>query len=202
MGKKRTDQPDAPLTSILPKQFVIALAVVAFLVASLLFGFGLVWPEKFANPTARFILCGAIALNLAVFFFVLYPQKLELSKIPYINLTIHLVGPIVLYIVMLLLLWKMMPEPSFVTYRFFVPYEENKRAERISGQARVTSTEEGFTCYVVPDENGLLAGVCVKFETGKDQYKASFKAPYYKTIDVTFRRGSGEGAFDVERMTH
>jgi hypothetical protein len=194
----RNNNPSAGLTKIFPKQLVIALAISSFVLASILMACGLIWPEKFDNATARFILCAGIALNLAVFFFVLYPQEIKLTKIPLINVTIQLLGPIALYIVMLLLLWKMMPEPSPVVYRLFVPQEGGVRALRISG-AKVSMEDESFQCYVVPQENGLLAGICVRFENGRDHAKGWFKANFYKTTEVNFDRGPGEGIFQVER---
>jgi len=179
---------------------VVVFAIVAFILANGLLALGLLWPEKFENPTARFVLCAAISLNLAVFFFVLYPQVVKLTKIPVLNLTIQLVGPIVLYIVVLLLLWKIMPEPPTVAYRFFIPYEGGTRADRISAQlVTLAPSEESFAYYIVPDDRGLLAGVYIKFEGGKDGYKARFSAPYYKSTDIVFLRGPGEGAFEVER---
>jgi hypothetical protein len=199
MAKGRNHKTDAPLTSMFSKKIVIRLAVSAFAIASLLMTFGLIWPERFDNGTARFILCAAISLNLAIFFFVLYPQEIKLTQIPVINLSITLVGPIALYIVLLLLFLKLMPVPSLVAYRLFVPYEGGNRALRISSQAKVSPQDDRFECYIVPDENGLLAGVCVRFESGQDHYKALFKAPYYKTTEVTFDRGAGEGSFQVER---
>ena len=199
MAKARIHDPEAALTSIFSKKIVIRLAVGAIVVASILMTCGLVWPERFDNSTARFILCAAIALNLAIFFFVLYPQEIKLTRIPMLNVTIQLVGPIALYIVMLMLFWKMMPVPSLVAYRLFVPYEGGIRAQRISAQAKVSPRDERFECYIVPDEDGLLAGVCVRFESGQDHYKAWFKAPYYKPTEVIFDRGAGEGSFQVER---
>src|SRR5207245_565526 len=130
----RTSAAATPLTSILPKWLVVVFAIVAFVLANGLLAVGLLWPEKFENPTARFVLCAAIALNLAVFFFVLYPQVVKLTKIPVLNLTIQLVGPIVLYIVVLVLLWKVMPEPPTIAYRFFIPYEAGTRADRMSAE--------------------------------------------------------------------
>jgi hypothetical protein len=135
-----------------------------------------------------------------VFFFVLYPQVIKLTKIPVLNLTIQLVGPIVLYIVVFLLLWKIMPEPPTVAYRFFIPYEGSTRADRISAElVTLAPSGESFAYYIVPDDRGLLAGVYVKFESGKDEYKARFATPYYKPADIVFQRGPGEGAFAVER---
>jgi len=199
MAKAPNNKPAAQVTTIFSRKIVIRLAVGAFVVASILMICGLVWPERFDNSTARFILCAAIAMNLAIFFFVLYPQEIKLSQIPLINVTIQLVGPIALYIVLLMLFWKMMPVPSLVAYRLFVPYEGGSRAQRISAKAKVVPQDERFECYIVPDEDGLLAGVCVRFENGQDHYKALFKADYYKPTEVTFDRGAGEGSFQVER---
>jgi hypothetical protein len=202
MAPARTSGAATPLTSILPKWLVVVFAIVAFILANALLTLGLLLPEKFENATARFVLCAAIALNLAVFFFVLYPQVVKLTKIPILNLTIQLVGPIVLYIVVLLLLWKVMPEPATVAYRFFIPYVGSVRADRISAETvTLTPSGEGFVHDMVRDERGFLAGVYVRFESGKDEYKARFGAPFYKSADIVFRRGPGEGAFQVERAS-
>src|SRR5262249_9645282 len=200
MAPARTSGAATPLTSIFPKWLVVGFAVVALILAKAPLTVGLLWPEKFENATARFVLCAAIALNLAVFFFVLYPQVVKLTKIPILNLTIQLVGPIVLYIVVLLLLWKVMPEPATVAYRFFIPYEGSTRADRISAETvTLTPSGEGFVHDMVRDGRGFLMGVYVKFESGKDEYKARFFALFYKPADIVFRRGSGKGTFQVER---
>jgi hypothetical protein len=202
MGRKKSPVgPDETLTEVLPRWLVATLAVVTFVLAGVLFGFGLFSPERFDSPTARFVLCLAIALNLSVFFFVLYPKKVELTKIPGINLTVKLVGPIVLYIVVLLLLLKLMPEaPPPVAYRLFFPHEDGRRTERIRWQlVTLEPADEPFTFYLVPDgqDSSGLAAVCVKFESGRTRYKARFKATFYQPADVVFERGPAEGTFEV-----
>ena len=190
----------ATLLGIMPRRFVIAFAVAAFVLAGMLLCAGLLWPEKFEGPPSRFILCTFVALNLAVFFFVIYPEEFKLSEVPIINLAVPLVGPIVLFIVILLLMWKMMPEPA-VASRFFVPFERGEQAERISFEnVTLTPSEEEFRYYIVPTNGGFLAGVYVEFASGKGTYKARFRAPFYKQADITLQRGPGPGRFEVERQ--
>lgn len=188
-----------PLTSVMPRTLVIAFAVLAFVLANLLLLLGVLAPEKTENPTARFILCLAIALNLSIFLFVLYPQSIKITKVPLVDLTVQIVGPAALHIVLLLLIWKMMPEPPTVSERFFIPVENGRRVTRLSAETVVLKPYgEDFTYYKVPDEDGLLAGILVKFGRGKDEYKASFRAPFYHPVEILFRRGPGEGSFEVE----
>src|SRR5712691_4321765 len=122
-----------PLTSVMPKAFVIAFASIAFVLANLLL-LGVFSPETTENPAARFTLCLAIALNLSIFLFVLYPQAIKITKVPIINLTVQIVGPAALHIVLLLLVWKLMPEPPTKAERFFIPVENGARATRIPAE--------------------------------------------------------------------
>jgi hypothetical protein len=200
MGRTQAKDAKGRLISLVPPRLVLALAVVAFVTAGILLAGGLVWPERFEHSTARFLLCAAVALNLAIFFFIIYPQDVKLTKVPVINVSVPLVGPIVLFILMLLFLWTLMPEPPTVARRFFIPYEGGQRAERISfDTVKITPAEESFTYYVVPNDRRFLAGVYVEFGRGKEQYKALFAAPFYKPVEITFQRGPGEGRFEVER---
>jgi hypothetical protein len=214
MARKKPESPDAKsaehegkawkeakatILGIMPRRFVVALAVTAFVLAVVLLGAGLLWPERFESPPSRFILCIFVALNLAVFFFIIYPEEFKISEVPIINVAVPLVGPIVLFIVILLLMWKMMPEPALAS-RFFVPYERGEQAARISFEnVTLSPSEEDFRYYVVPTKDGFLAGIYVEFAGGKGLYKARFRAPFYKQADITFERGPGPGRFEVER---
>src|SRR5262245_42082636 len=92
----------------------------------------------------------------------------------------------------------MMQQPPTVSERFFIPVENGRRITRLSAETVVLTPQgEDFTYYKVPDGDGLLAGILVKFGRGKNEYKASFRAPYYHSVEVLFRRGPGEGSFEV-----
>ena len=206
MGRNRAPVAPAlaaarPLTSVMPKGFVIAFASIAFVLANLLLLLGVFSPDTTENPAARFTLCLAIALNLSIFLFVLYPQAIKITKVPFINLTVQIVGPAALHIVLLLLVWKLMPEPPTKAERFFIPVENGARVTRIPAEnVSLTPSGEDFAYYVVPDEKGLFAGIYVKFAAGRDVYKARFTAAYYEAVEVVFRRGPGEGSFEVQPL--
>jgi hypothetical protein len=195
---KPAPEPGQPAT-VLPRKLLIVLAATAFALATLLLAGGILWPEKFDHPTARFIVCAAIALNLAVFFFIWYPDRYELTKIPLLDVTVHLTGPIVLYLVLLVAFLRWMPQSSPVAYRFFIPYEGGNRAARISANVEIVPSGADFTSYVVPDRDGRLAGVLVAFERGQDEHRAVFRAPFFEPDVVTFQRGPGPGTFEVRR---
>ncbi len=74
-----------------------------------------------------------------------------------------------------------------------------RSGDRQSRGVALAPSGEAFAYHIVPDDRGLLAGVYIKFEGGKDGYKARFSAPYYKPADVVFQRGPREGRFEVER---
>jgi hypothetical protein len=189
-----------PLTSIMPPALVIAFAAIAFVLANLLLVLGIFSPEKTENPAARFILCLAIALNLSIFLFVLYPQAVRITKVPVINLTVQIVGPAALHIVLLLLLWKLMPEPPTVAERFFIPVHDGQRATHIPpSNVNLTPIGEDFTYYFALDQDNLLAGIYVKFASGRDTYKAKLQIQFHDPVDVIFQRGPGEGSFDTGR---
>src|SRR5439155_2769688 len=110
-------------------------------------------PDTTENPAARFTLCLAIALNLSIFLFVLYPQAIKITKMPIINLTVQIVGPAALHIVLLLLVWKLMPEPPTKAERFFIPVENGERVTRImAGNVTLTSVGEDFTYYIATED--------------------------------------------------
>jgi hypothetical protein len=200
MPRATTASASGRLLSVIPRWLVIVFTATAFLFASILLIAALVWPENFENATTRFVLCAAIALDLSVFFFVIYPHEAKLTKVPAINLSVSLVGPIVLFIVILLLLWKLMPESPGGSSRFFVPYEQGVRAEKMSFETVQIAPMDGpFEYYVVPDRNRFMAGVYVQFASGQTAYRARLSAPYYEDVEVVFSRGPGTGRFEVHR---
>jgi hypothetical protein len=111
--------------------------VVVSLVLSL--GFvvlGVVDPQWFENDFARFMLCVAVALLLAVFFFIFYPQQLQMKMPVVAGTTVRLAGPVVLFVSVLLLLWRFMPSPEYG--RVFEIWCNGKRGGMYLGDSSTT----------------------------------------------------------------
>jgi len=100
----------APLyEQVLPRKLLRVLAVTC-LALSIAFGIlGIFSPQRFENDIARFMVCLLISTLLAVFFFIFYPEKLQMNLPLMIGSTLRLAGPIVLWVGVLLLLLQYAP---------------------------------------------------------------------------------------------
>jgi hypothetical protein len=192
MGKRRrkTDF-GAPLLRIMPKRVVIGLAIAAFAIPSLLLIAVLAWPAVlagFGTSIGRFFFCLTISLYLAVFFFVLYPQRFVLTRIPVIDLPVTLVGPPALWVVFLLLLLALMPLPR--DGRLFKPrYGPGEmRVSRESVNVIPVHQDRACPAYVVRDHRGEFVGIYVEFHANQREYEATVSAATREDIHWTFRR--------------
>jgi hypothetical protein len=88
------------------------LAIVSF---ALVVGILLYWafqPSRLDDPMARFVASLLVATLFAVFFFVFYPDQLEMRLPEVLGTAIRLTGPIVLFIVVFWLVKTHMPTPA------------------------------------------------------------------------------------------
>ena len=68
-----------PYLIIFTPRLLRVLALVSLGMAALLFAIRLGFPRYFEIDIARFILCLAVATMLSIFFFIFYPQAVELN---------------------------------------------------------------------------------------------------------------------------
>ncbi len=166
------DDPALPLLSVMPKWLVVTLAVIAFVVPTVLLVVTLAVPttiEALRSLWLRYVFCILISLYLAVFFFVLYPQKVVVKT------WVKLVGPLALWVFFFQFLSANMPSPR--TGTLFRPrYAEG--APKLRASSLTIEPVEGgksFPCFYVPDSNGDLEGVYIEFLEGEDAYPADLK---------------------------
>ena len=169
------------------------LAVAALVAVSGLLAWGLVQPSRFEAEVPRFLLCAAISVYLSVFFFVFYPDRYELDTVPVLNLPVRVVGPVALWIIVFLLLWKVMPVGTEAGRLFSINankplyYPSNTTLELPDGTPLMN-------WQLVPDRNNpsVLFGVYISFPTGIAQYRTQFVHPGYGNAIAVFRRDCGE----------
>ena len=127
MGNKALDSKAAarPLIAILPRWLVIAIALLAFAAVSGLFVWAFVNASSFEGTFARFILCLSIALYLGLFLFIIYPWGYRLTKIPYVDLSVEVVGPAALFIILFVFLLRTMPAPAAGRLHVFVDRQQH-----------------------------------------------------------------------------
>lgn len=197
MCPNANNDPGRPLLSILPRWMLIALTVAAFALTAGGLLLGIFRAELFEHPIARFCLCATIAAYFSVFLFVLYPQTVKISAIPGIKLPVgvKLVGPVALFIVLLLILLQWMPIAA--PGRFF-------RADYAPGQDLVhvdnfyvTAIGEAVEPSIVVDKAHFVKGIYVKFSNNHDQYQAQITVDYRPPLTCDFERGLGDGSFRI-----
>lgn len=57
-------------------------------------------------------MCLAVATTLAVFFFIFYPERIEMKLPLMIGTTLRLAGPVALWIGVFLFLWQFIKHPT------------------------------------------------------------------------------------------
>ena len=198
MSADQQHDPGLPLLRIVPPWLIMLLTIVTFLLATGGLLLGMFAPELFEHPIARFSLCAAIAAYFGVFFFVLYPQVVEVSQLPGIALPrgVKLVGPVALFLILLLILLNWMPVAA--PGRFF--YADYDGAARVHvDNFHVEATDETFEHFIAVDKNRNVTGLYIRFASGRDEYQARIAVDYRSTVKTTFERGVDEGSFLVPR---
>lgn len=190
---RRPEEPSLRRSAFSPA-FLRVLATAAVAAAALLLVVFLVWPARLESETARFVFCLMVSLDLAIFFFVFYPTRLEMTEVPVIKLPVRLVGPIVLFVVLLVLLLQLAPSGTQVA-RLIRPVSHGKSVMvRYSSETTITPREGelAFTWYLVPERErpGVLAGVYVEFAPGKQEYKAAWQHGLRAQVPITLSRSN------------
>jgi hypothetical protein len=87
------------------------LSIVSFILAVAMLLFWSFEPERLNHPIARFVVSVLVGLLFAVFFFVFYPDHLEMKLPKVLGTPIRLTGPIVLFFVVSWYVSAKMPTP-------------------------------------------------------------------------------------------
>lgn len=106
---RETRRESGAARSPIPRWLIVAFVVVLFLGMVTVLFWGIYRPSYFQSSTAKFFTCFILSICASVFIFFLYPARMSLSRIPLLDLPVKLVGPSVLFVVVLLLTWKLYP---------------------------------------------------------------------------------------------
>jgi hypothetical protein len=186
------------LSQVFPAHQLRFLAYAALGIMLVVVGFTFAMPIYLEYGVVRVIVCLLLSLCLSVFFFVFWPQKLEMQVIPVINLPIRVTGPAVLWCCVLLLLLNLVPvtgntwayfTPDMGDSRLQVPYYLQTTLERVAG---------GELHYRIVKEDGKPGStwaVLVRFEPAERSIQARLRIRDYKETTVSFVRG--KDTFDL-----
>jgi len=111
-------RPEEPLTRVLPRWLVILLTAVAF-AAFTAFLVGFLVSAQLRHVVAeselsRFFVALTFAVYFSIFFFVFYPQRIVLPRVPWLDWSLRLAGPLALMFVLLQVFLKIMPPASLL----------------------------------------------------------------------------------------
>ena len=166
--------PPAPQSHLLPLHFRI-VAAAAILGTLVLFVFALLSPSQVESRPSQFFLCAAIGVCLSVMFFVFWPDKYAMDKVPYLHLPVRVTGPVVLWIVVFLLLWTLVPRAD----RHAGLYYLTGQAEDIYYNSEDTlrrADNMPLVCSLIPDKDRQkLEAFYVEFPPGEDTLHLIFQ---------------------------
>jgi hypothetical protein len=157
--------------SILTRSILKFLALASLVIA---FGFlilGIAKPAHFENELARFFLSLAVATSLSIFFFIFYPQRLEMTLPAWLGGPLRVVGPLVLWFVLLFFLINKMPSPE--TGKLFILVREGATKSYYYSPETALRDVEGkpMQFHLVPEGDRLL-GIYIDFPKNIRSYNA------------------------------
>jgi hypothetical protein len=163
---------------VLSPQLLQWLAIVSF---SVTVGILLFWafnPSSLNNSVARFVASILVATLFAVFFFVFYPDQLEMSLPAVLGTSIRLAGPIVLFFVVFWLVHSYMPTPA--AGKLFEVFKDGERGGMYLGDSSTTSLKgrdkdmpPQHMLVGFPDGRRQLYGIYVIFPDGVSTVKVA-----------------------------
>jgi hypothetical protein len=152
------------------------LALTSFALAVGILLYWSFYPSKLDNAMSRFVASLLVATLFAVFFFVFYPDQLEMNVPGVLGTTLRLTGPIVLFIFVFWLVRTYMPTPS--AGRLFEVWKNGERGGVYLGDSSTTYLKgrEGDTppdhmLVGFPDGRRRLYGVYVLFPANVSSVK-------------------------------
>lgn len=123
-------------------------------------------PLVFSGGFSRFCLKLLLALCLAVFLFVVYPENLRLAGIPGIDLAFQVGGPIALFFVTFWFVNKYMPDDRGKLFYAIDGAEIEHQIVLLEPSGPVNSTDPGLYKVIDRDPNRKgLVGVYVEFDS-------------------------------------
>ena len=175
MGKKKDDRVAAPApvpkdgaaltVAIIPKKTVAILAIVSFVLATVLLLLGAFLPSLFNLPGPRYFLFVDASLSLAVFLWVLFPEKFEMTGIPGLDVLVKLTGPAALFFLTLYVLNAWYPKVSPEVLYAEIDYAGKKQISSLF--IRFNGVETHNQIKPVVDNQQNVVGLIVQFIGGK-----------------------------------
>jgi hypothetical protein len=198
----RKPEEDFSTPPLFSKKTLRLIFLASLLIAGLVFTFSLLTPTILETGTARYLVCLLLSLCLAIAFFVFWPQRLELTKIPYTEIPLRVTGPIALWLAVFSLFLTTMPRED-VFARVFTPIQNGK--EYVFLYDRGTKLQRNgagpaisYQLIESRDKLGELLGIYVEFEKGEDSFSAWLTHHGFDPVLVTFSREAS--TFDVSLM--
>ncbi len=192
-GASSSERETEKINPIFSPRELRAIAYCAVALTVLVSIFVLAWPWYLEVPNVRTIVCVLLSLAISLFFFVFWPQEIEVKHVPIANIPVRVAGPVVLWFVVLQLFLFIMPTASDGGQLFFVrPNDPDGNVQYFStSKLRRASDGSPVEASFVPDpaKQGHLGAVFVKFKPGESEIEAEFATGFYDTAVLTFRRG-------------
>lgn len=178
---------------LFPKWLVIALGGAGFAFTIGLLVWTLMSPERFDAGLSRAVLSIGFSFVAGLFLFILYPWHYRLVKLPYVDVTLELVGPTALFIGLVVFLQYIIPKPAdWLVYDLRT--EDRQQLPAGMELREVTLTfDDGLDSHeyqlVVKPGAPLLDGVRVHFPENKTKRTGSIHfSKFVKDQKVEFKR--------------
>lgn len=210
--KNANKQPPTSDTHSLPLyQQVLPLTVLRVLaVGSLIFSMcfivlGIFDSSRFEDEMARFMLCLAVATLLAIFFFIFYPQQIEMKLPLMLGTTLRVTGPAALWVGVFLFLLRMIPSPEYG--RVFEVWKDGRPGGMYLGDETTTylTVKEGkppdHKLIGAADGTRNLFGIYVLFPKNQRRIEARFHHEgWVLPLDVALTR-DGSNVIDLSSVS-
>jgi hypothetical protein len=192
-----TPEPGSPsaeartLAEIIPRQTLAVIGVTCLAAGVLAPIWGASFPNRFEHAFARFAFALLVAIVLSVGLFILYPVATRMKGIPYLPATVELVGPIAMFVAVLLLMIGLMPDApptqGFVFHRMegpTGPITEDFRTLDV----RIIGSDNSFLLVTASDLYAA-AGLVMRYNPGQEEVRALVRlGEQRKEESVVFRR--------------
>ncbi len=132
-----------------------------------------------------------ISLYLTLMFFILWPHNATLDKVPYLNSTLKIAGPVVLWIVIFIITSNIIPD-SNSQERIFIIYKTNPNLRIPFHDTKLISEQISNNYMMIedPDFNSHLKAIYVKFPPGIEKVDAVLHFNRYKPYPIILNRKS------------
>ncbi|MBL7770014.1 MAG: hypothetical protein JNK20_13610 [Flavipsychrobacter sp.] len=160
--------------------FLFVLVIILFLI---------IFPGYLDFEIVRFLALIIISLYLSLMFFIIWPHNATLDKIPHLNLTIKVAGPIVLWLLIFLITNKLMPSDNIQEKVFTI--NKSNESFRVPYHETTLKSDETVLDYMMIEDviyKSHLKAIYVKFPKGKTSVKAQLQFTKYKPINVILDR--------------